>query len=305
MTLELDKLTPDLEKMALAAAANRQAQLRRAEQLRRLVAERATDWAGIRAGLDKAKDKADEKYFRAAVPLSDDEPLDAPVPPPTPPEQATIIATDGSQIMPDRHAAYLYYLINIGVIVYHHGFGDGRAPDIHTSPRIFYPNVEDDVTEDEPGFDKSQVTIARDRAEIETLANFATAYRGAPGRVLALLDQRLLYWPMVGDRGSAEMVVAVLAVLKTGAAYVPLDPSFPADRLAFMAEDAGLAAIVVVQAVWLLPALDARVAETVAGHPPPPSHHHAVYAALEVFKAGLLLGLALLAEFSPKRPTRT
>ena len=42
MTLELDKLTPDLEKMALAAAANRQAQLRRAEQLRRLVAERAS-----------------------------------------------------------------------------------------------------------------------------------------------------------------------------------------------------------------------------------------------------------------------
>lgn len=208
MTLELDKLTPDLEKMALAAAANRQAQLRRAEQLRRLVAERATDWAGIRAGLDKAKDKADEKYFRAAVPLSDDEPLDAPVPPPTPPEQATIIATDGSQIMPDRHAAYLYYLINIGVIVYHHGFGDGRAPDIHTSPRIFYPSVEDDVTEDEPGFDKSQVTIARDRAEIETLANFSTAYRGAPGRVLALLDQRLLYWPMVGERGSADPVVA-------------------------------------------------------------------------------------------------
>ena len=38
MTLELDKLTPDLEKMAQAAAANRQAQSRRAGQLRRLVA---------------------------------------------------------------------------------------------------------------------------------------------------------------------------------------------------------------------------------------------------------------------------
>lgn len=39
---------------------------------------------------------------------------------------------------------------------------------------------------------------------------------------------------------SINMLVAVLAVLKTGAAYVPLDPSFPADRLAFMAVDAGL-----------------------------------------------------------------
>ena len=220
MTLELDKLTPDLEKMAIAAAANRQAQLRRAEQLRRLVAERATDWAGIRAGLQMAKDKADEKYFRAAAPLSEDEPLDTPVPPPAPPDQATIIATDGSQIMPDRHAAYLYYLINIGVIVYHHG--DGRAPHTHPSPKIFYPNVEEDVTEDEPGFDKSQVTIARDRAEIEALANFAHAYRGAPGGVLALLDQRLLYWPMVGERGSAETVVkdwtrAIRHIYETGA----------------------------------------------------------------------------------------
>lgn len=37
----------------------------------------------------------------------------------------------------------------------------------------------------------------------------------------------------------ADLVVALLAVWRTGAAYVPLDPSYPADRLAFMVEDAG------------------------------------------------------------------
>ncbi|HKI02159.1 MAG TPA: non-ribosomal peptide synthase/polyketide synthase, partial [Thermoanaerobaculia bacterium] len=42
---------------------------------------------------------------------------------------------------------------------------------------------------------------------------------------------------------SLEMVVAVLGVLKAGGAYVPLDPSYPAERLAFMKEDAGLAAV--------------------------------------------------------------
>ena len=41
-----------------------------------------------------------------------------------------------------------------------------------------------------------------------------------------------------------DMVVAVLAVLKAGAAYVPLDPVFPRDRLEFMATDAGLAMLV-------------------------------------------------------------
>ena len=37
---------------------------------------------------------------------------------------------------------------------------------------------------------------------------------------------------------SLELVVALFGVLKAGAAYVPLDPSYPTDRLAFMAEDA-------------------------------------------------------------------
>ncbi len=35
-----------------------------------------------------------------------------------------------------------------------------------------------------------------------------------------------------------DLVVALLAVAKSGAAYVPLDPDHPADRLAFMVEDA-------------------------------------------------------------------
>ncbi|MFG1944007.1 non-ribosomal peptide synthase/polyketide synthase [Nonomuraea sp. NPDC048826] len=44
---------------------------------------------------------------------------------------------------------------------------------------------------------------------------------------------------------SAELLVAVLAVAKAGAAYLPLDPAFPADRLRFMVADARPAAIVV------------------------------------------------------------
>ena len=42
---------------------------------------------------------------------------------------------------------------------------------------------------------------------------------------------------------SAEMVVALLAVLKTGGCYVPLDPQFPSERLAFMIDDAGLSVL--------------------------------------------------------------
>src|SRR5262249_4808184 len=39
---------------------------------------------------------------------------------------------------------------------------------------------------------------------------------------------------------SLDTYVALLGVIKAGAAYVPLDPSFPPDRLGFIAQDAGL-----------------------------------------------------------------
>ncbi|WP_409465136.1 amino acid adenylation domain-containing protein [Amycolatopsis sp. GA6-003] len=40
------------------------------------------------------------------------------------------------------------------------------------------------------------------------------------------------------ERG-LEMVVALVGILKTGAAYLPLDPDYPEDRLRFMIEDSG------------------------------------------------------------------
>jgi amino acid adenylation domain-containing protein len=40
-----------------------------------------------------------------------------------------------------------------------------------------------------------------------------------------------------------EMIVALIATLKAGAAYVPLDPGYPQDRLQFMATDAQISAL--------------------------------------------------------------
>ncbi|WP_018905482.1 non-ribosomal peptide synthetase [Variovorax paradoxus] len=43
---------------------------------------------------------------------------------------------------------------------------------------------------------------------------------------------------------SFDIVVGLLGILKAGGAYVPLDPEYPADRLAYMVEDSGIALLV-------------------------------------------------------------
>ncbi|NEQ52885.1 MAG: amino acid adenylation domain-containing protein, partial [Leptolyngbya sp. SIO3F4] len=48
----------------------------------------------------------------------------------------------------------------------------------------------------------------------------------------------------IGLNRSLEMVIGLLATLKTGAAYVPLDVNFPSDRLAFMVEDSDLSVLI-------------------------------------------------------------
>lgn len=55
------------------------------------------------------------------------------------------------------------------------------------------------------------------------------------------------------DRG-ADMFVALIAVLKSGAAYVPLDPAFPQARLDYYAEDARLELLLTASSIAVAPA---------------------------------------------------
>ena len=56
---------------------------------------------------------------------------------------------------------------------------------------------------------------------------------------------------------SLEMTIALLAILKAGASCVPLDPDYPAERLAYMLKDAGIALLLTQEAVWSRLALSA------------------------------------------------
>jgi amino acid adenylation domain-containing protein len=70
-----------------------------------------------------------------------------------------------------------------------------------------------------------------------------------PGTIVAVCAQR-----------SVELVVGLLGVLKAGAAYLPLDPDYPAERLSYMLSDAGAVALLVQRALAdRLPTGDAHV----------------------------------------------
>ena len=58
------------------------------------------------------------------------------------------------------------------------------------------------------------------------LAHYLVEQGAGPGTTVGLALDR-----------SADLVVALWAVLETGAAYLPLDPSYPVERLAFLVED--------------------------------------------------------------------
>ena len=140
MALEFEKLTVEIEEMVRLTHQRERQRTELLQQALKKLREHATDWDRLEECLNRVLQKVDIKKFRAARPLEREEPLDSAIDPPPLPNTATIIACDGSQIQPDRHAAYLYALINIGTIVYFH---DRDEPPVQfTQAELDYPGKD-------------------------------------------------------------------------------------------------------------------------------------------------------------------
>src|ERR1035437_9496239 len=74
---------------------------------------------------------------------------------------------------------------------------------------------------------------------------------GLAGRLRAAGAGRGVMVGVLVDRGPS-LAVAVLGVLMAGAAYVPLDPQYPAERVRFMLGDSGAAVLVTTGALAVL-----------------------------------------------------
>ena len=78
-------------------------------------------------------------------------------------------------------------------------------------------------------FENEEVSYGQINARANRLAHRLRKLGVGPEILIGLFVER-----------SVDVVVGLLAILKAGGAYVPLDPEYPADRLAFMADDADL-----------------------------------------------------------------
>jgi len=146
----------------------------------------------LRAKVDSAK--AADPNIRCASPL--DETLTSRFAHPKPDSviQATLIAADGSQIVPDRHAALQYYVINVGAIAMQ--VGSGHAPEIFTDTELHMLDEFEDTF-----FSDSQVALQRDVAERKKLLEIAKKYSGT---IIALTEGQLELWGSVDSDNSRD-----------------------------------------------------------------------------------------------------
>jgi amino acid adenylation domain-containing protein len=98
--------------------------------------------------------------------------------------------------------------------------------------------------------DRTQLSYAELNARANQLARYLIGAGAGPEQRVAIAMPR-----------SAQMITAVLAVLKAGAAYVPVDPAYPADRIGFMLADAAPVAVLTTTALagLALPVAAARI----------------------------------------------
>lgn len=207
MTLELNRLTGQVDVMGQKLAERREDAKKRGKEASDLLAANPLVTDELIRKIEKARET--DEWRRGAMPLDDRLDTRRSVTRPVP--EAILIAADGSQIFPDRHAVTTYYLVNTGTIVLRRG--SGMAPSTESAPEIFF-NDEDVFDDEGQVVSNDEVSLLRGRREIEALARLAEQERAALGGdlsvpIVALVDGPLLPWlrpdPQNSDKINEEI----------------------------------------------------------------------------------------------------
>lgn len=182
MPIDYQQIYEKIQEIGKGARERKKTLEERRSKARELLNIYASELDLLRSKVDSAK--AADPNIRCALPL--DEPLASRVasPPPDSTLQATLIAADGSQIVPSRHDALQYYVINVGAIVMQ--VGSGNTPEVFTDTELHMLDEFEDTY-----FSDSQVALQRDVAERKKLLEVAKKYSGT---IIALTEGQLELW---------------------------------------------------------------------------------------------------------------
>lgn len=103
---------------------------------------------------------------------------------------------------------------------------DAPYPDCHCIHQLFESQVEQNPNDMAVIFENQSLTYYALDITANQLAHYLQSLGVKPETIVGIYIER-----------SLEMIVGLLAILKAGGAYLPLDPSYPKERLQFMIED--------------------------------------------------------------------
>ena len=193
MALDFQSINQQVKSLG-EGAVQRQADLRaRRQQARDLLAQFANRQAELRRKVEAALQF--DPTLRCALPVEGSpELLNGAFDLPELPAQVAVIAADGSQINPDRHAEVNYCLINTGTVAME--LGADRAPQTRIESRLFYG---DELLTAHGTLTEARVALMRDLAERKALVQLAEATQVRP--VITFTDGPLELW---GSRDPQE-----------------------------------------------------------------------------------------------------
>lgn len=119
-------------------------------------------------------------------------------PAPAPPPDFSVLATDGSFILPDRHSPARFYLINIGRVHLHYGARPDAA--LSSTAELRYREQELRVNERIP----VTATLLGMKRAAEELVALAAEAETAPRPAVALQDGSLILWSLVGQDAAVQ-----------------------------------------------------------------------------------------------------
>lgn len=189
MSLDFQQVRQQVKTMGEGAPARQRALKALRDFARQQLENNAERQAELREKVELAARQYDPT-LRCAMPTLDLgrlEALNAAFPLPPLPGDLTLLAADGSQIAPDRHAEVLYGLTNIGAVALR--LGAGLPPNLQVHSRLLYD--EQIVSPSGSMLSEESLALQRDLAERRVLLDLAEASQPP---VIALTDGPLELW---------------------------------------------------------------------------------------------------------------